>query len=319
MSQQESASNGDAPFHHCALIHETSEQYLSGVIRLIEHGLAERGAVIAAVPPERMELIASRLNGQRSSVQFVDMRELGRNPAWIIPSIQRRLQDDPSQRAYVVCEPLWPDRSPEEIEEVFLHEAMCDSAFAADRITVLCPFDAGALDASVISDVRRTHRLLADDGSGTASPDYRAESVSERLQMPLPQLPPGGSHVVFSFSELGAVRTLVAEQAHFAELPTARQADLVFVVNELATNSVRHGGGSGELNLRVTDERVIAEVRDLGTLSDPLAGRLNPDAFRLEGLGLWLVNQLSDLVQLRSGEAGTTVRVQFERSSAQPS
>lgn len=314
MSEPDNATRTDDPFHHCALIHGTHEQYLRGVLGQIERGLAQEAPVIVAVPPERVEFIATRLNGHRREVDFVDMRELGRNPAWIIPAMQRRLERDRHQRAYVVCEPVWPGRSRDEIDEVILHEAMCNAAFASDEISVLCPFDAASLDASVIADIRRTHRLLVDDGSGTASPDYSEESVSERLQMPLSQLPPGGNHMAFSFSELGAVRSLAAEQARGAGLTPARQADFVFVVNELATNSVRHGGGRGELELRITAERVIAEVRDPGRLRNPLAGRVNPDRLRFEGLGLWLVNQLCDLVQLRSGDAGTTVRVHMGRT-----
>ncbi len=314
MIERESATNGDASFHHCALIHEAPEQYLRGVLGLIERGAAEGAPVIVAVPPERVELIAPLLEGQRTAVEFVDMRTLGRNPAWIIPAMLHRLERNRGQRRYVVCEPVWPGRSPEEIDEVMLHEAMCEAAFGSDQISVLCPFDAGALDASVIADVRRTHRLLSDDGAGTANPDYSEASIFERIRMPLSELPPGGNHLAFTSAELGAVRTLVAAQALAAELPPARQADLVFVVNELATNSVRHGGGRGELELRVTAERVIAEVRDLGRLEDPLAGRTHPDQLRFEGLGLWLVNQLCDLLQLRSGDTGTTARVQFKRS-----
>jgi anti-sigma regulatory factor (Ser/Thr protein kinase) len=313
--EHESSMGAAGPFHHCALIHQAPEQYLRGVMGMIERGLAQGAPVIVAVPPERAELITARLNGQRSAVEFVDMRTLGRNPAWIIPAMQRHLERHRGRRAYVVCEPVWPGRSAEEIDEVILHEALCNAAFAADEVSVLCPFDAQALDASVIAEIRRTHRLLADDGSGTASPDYTEDSVSQRLQMPLSQLPPGGDRVAFSAAELGAVRALVAERARAAGLPPARQADFVFVVNELATNSVRHGGGAGELELRVTAERVIAEVRDPGMVRNPLAGRVNPDQLRFDGLGLWLVNQLSDFVQLRSGEAGTTVRVQFARSA----
>ena len=44
-------------------------------------------------------------------------------------------------------------------------------------------------------------------------------------------------------------------------------------------------------------------------MADPLAGRLAPGTEELDGRGLWMVNQLCDLVQLRSSAAGTTVRV----------
>jgi hypothetical protein len=42
---------------------------------------------------------------------------------------------------------------------------------------------------------------------------------------------------------------------------------------------------------------------------DPLAGRLRPPPGQEGGAGLYLVNQLADLTRLRSGPAGTTVRV----------
>jgi anti-sigma regulatory factor (Ser/Thr protein kinase) len=118
----------------------------------------------------------------------------------------------------------------------------------------------------------------------------------------------------FTSSDLGALRSLVAEQGAGAGLDPARSADLVFAVNEIATNSVRHGGGQGELELWTDHQRVVAEVRDRGEIRDPLVGRVNPDEARFEGLGLWLVNQMCDLVQVRSGDGGTIVRVHVGRA-----
>ena len=42
---------------------------------------------------------------------------------------------------------------------------------------------------------------------------------------------------------------------------------------------------------------------------EPLAGRLRPLNPARGGNGLWLANQLCDLVQVRSSEAGTVVRL----------
>ena len=53
----------------------------------------------------------------------------------------------------------------------------------------------------------------------------------------------------------------------------------------------------------------MCEVSDSGVVTDPMTGRLAPDTDELDGRGLWMVNQLCDLVQLRSSSAGTTVRV----------
>ena len=45
----------------------------------------------------------------------------------------------------------------------------------------------------------------------------------------------------------------------------------------------------------------MCEVRD--------AGRERPAIDRDGGRGLWMVNQLCDLVELRSGDMGTVVRI----------
>ena len=42
---------------------------------------------------------------------------------------------------------------------------------------------------------------------------------------------------------------------------------------------------------------------------DPLVGRSLPPADEIGGRGLWLVNQLCDLVQMRWDAGGTVVRV----------
>ena len=53
----------------------------------------------------------------------------------------------------------------------------------------------------------------------------------------------------------------------------------------------------------------VVEFSDSGRIADPLTGRLRPPLESVGGRGVYLVNQLCDLVQLRSSEAGTTVRV----------
>jgi anti-sigma regulatory factor (Ser/Thr protein kinase) len=86
-------------------------------------------------------------------------------------------------------------------------------------------------------------------------------------------------------------------------------ADLITAASELAANSVMHGGGSGTLRLWRENGSLLAEVEDRGRIEEPLVGRLRPGLAQEGGRGLWLANQLCDLVQIRSGAAGTTVRL----------
>ena len=85
----------------------------------------------------------------------------------------------------------------------------------------------------------------------------------------------------------------------------------MLAVHELATNSVRHGGGHGTCRLWRDGTALVCEVSDHGWITDPMAGRRRPAADQPGGRGLWLVNQLCDAVELRSSPAGTVVRVRM--------
>lgn len=105
------------------------------------------------------------------------------------------------------------------------------------------------------------------------------------------------------------MRKLVAAEAAEAGLDHALRADLTVAVSELATNSVIHGGGGGTVRLWREPGMLVCEVSDAGRLEDPLLGRRRPSARRARGRGLWLVNHLCDLVQIRSSAAGTVIRL----------
>ena len=84
---------------------------------------------------------------------------------------------------------------------------------------------------------------------------------------------------------------------------------LELAASELATNSVRHGGGRGSVALWEDAGAAVVEFTDAGRFADPLAGRLPPRPDQEGCSGLYLLQQLCDLVQVRSTDAGTTVRV----------
>ena len=83
----------------------------------------------------------------------------------------------------------------------------------------------------------------------------------------------------------------------------------MLAVSELAANTLKHTTGGGTLQAWQARGRLICQIRDSGTITDPLAGRHHPPASPAGGQGLWVVHQVCDLVELRTGPAGTTVRV----------
>jgi hypothetical protein len=81
-------------------------------------------------------------------------------------------------------------------------------------------------------------------------------------------------------------------------------------MNELGRNPARITLGLGTFAGRHAGQRIRI-------ITEPLAGRKRPppDAPRQ---GLWVVNHVSDLVETRSGPAGTTTRLHFRLPGGAP-
>jgi len=122
--------------------------------------------------------------------------------------------------------------------------------------------------------------------------------------------PPEAAQRAFDGRSLEAVQSLEASVANEARLSPERFSDLMLAASELAANSVRHAGGGGLARAWHTTEAVFCEVEDAGSIGDPLVGRRRPSLSAREGRGLWLVNHLCDLVEVRSAAGRTVVRVQ---------
>jgi anti-sigma regulatory factor (Ser/Thr protein kinase) len=117
----------------------------------------------------------------------------------------------------------------------------------------------------------------------------------------------------FTLNDLGGLRRFVAAAATGAALEQARREDLVLAIDELATNSICHGGGSGSVEIWRERERLVCEVSDAGTLDEPIHGRPLPGPDAVSGRGLWLVEQLTDTVEVRSAPvSGSVVRVSMQ-------
>ncbi len=117
----------------------------------------------------------------------------------------------------------------------------------------------------------------------------------------------------FDGDSLSEMRRFVAARAQRAELSRDRAHDFLLAVNEIAANSVRHGGGHGVLSIWHDNGTLLCEVEDTGAISKPLAGRERPQEGQSHGYGLWLANQLCDLVQVRTFPSGNVVRLHMHR------
>ncbi len=236
------------------------------------------------------------------------MSDVGRNPACILPLIQDWL-DEHDGRARVICEPMWAQRSYAETAECLRHEALVNHALADSGATILCPYDAEHLDAAVLEGAELTHPQVRDASGSRPSERYEDPlpgSLSERWPLGAP-IEPMSEHLFVG--DLRSLRRAVVADPCLDGLTRERREDVVFALNEAATNVIRHGNGRCTARLWRDGRIVVSEVSFDTAVADVLAGRRRPPVDAVDGRGLWLINQVCDLVELRSGAAGTTLRM----------
>lgn len=300
---------------HDALLYHGTEQLISGTRRFVEQGLELGEPVLVAVSSANLEVLRTGLKDSADRIRLEDMSCAGRNPGRIM-TVMQDWSDRHAGRVRFAGEPIWPGRSNAELAEGIRHEALINVAFADAAVTVLCPYDAERLTSDVLSSAERTHPSLARaDGGRRASVAY-SDPLEVYSSAATPFSDPTGKVAELVFDDdLVALRQFAAASGPGGDLTSGALADFVFSLNELAANVIRHGQGRGRMRIWRDAGTVVGEVTGPGYVSDALAGRRRPAPAAAGGRGLWLLNQLCDLVELRTGERGTTVRVRMQSGS----
>jgi anti-sigma regulatory factor (Ser/Thr protein kinase) len=300
-------------FSHEALFYAGADEFVDRTAPFIREGLEADESVLVVVNGGKIEMLRSELGASADAVRFADMAEIGQNPARIIPTWRDFVDEGAGspRRRRGIGEPIWAARSAAELAECERHEALLNLAFdGSPGWRLACPYDTRALEPSVIEEAMRNHPVVVEGGVPRRSAAFRGVApIREPFDRPMAD--PRGTPVELAFGEekLPAVRAFVAAAGADSGLGPTRTEDLVLAANEVATNSVRHGGGGGVLRMWDEDEALVCEIRDAGLIDRPLAGRERPVPGQTSGFGLWLANQLCDLVQVRSSATGTIVRL----------
>lgn len=302
-------------FCHEVLFYDGPDEFLAGTVPFVRAALEAEEPALVAVGRSKIELLQGELGADAVDVGFADIEEIGRNPARIIP-VWREFVDENrwlDRPVRGIGEPVWPGRSAAEVEECRRHESLLNLAFdGAPTWSLLCPYDSGALAEEVLEAARDCHPFVARDGISHENPECGdLESPPSPFAGALPPRPERSRAFEFDRSMLHELRETVSREADGAGLSPSRRDDLVTAVNELAANSILHGGGTGTLSLWREPDALVVETEDFGRILEPLAGRRRPAADQGSGRGLWLANQLCDLVQIRSGSQGTAIRVRM--------
>jgi len=299
-------------YRHEAFLWHGRADFVQGLIPFVQEGIDAGEAVMVAVIPEHAGWIRKNLGPSASQVKFVDMTELGRNPARIIPAWQNFLDECSGfgRPARGIGEPIWPGRRPEEISECQLHEALLNLSVDPDLpFWLICPYDSEHLDDQVLAEAGRSHPALATVATYQGSADYRGQAHAEELFTA--ELPAVGGlsagTVVTNRESLQASAEYVSLQAASADLWSHKIIRLTNAVRALTVSGLRRGADRVHIKLWNQPGVLICDVTDDTVIDDLLIGRRAP---RQAGQDpVWRANQECDLVQARSSKSGTTVRL----------
>jgi anti-sigma regulatory factor (Ser/Thr protein kinase) len=298
-------------FAHPALFYSDEESYIDGTVPFVVEGLANAEPVAVAVPSRNLELLKEALSGFSHLVTFIDMADTGRNPGRIIPEL-RAFADRHREAVRIISEPVWDMRTDVEYPACALHEALVNYAFSGRDLSILCPYDISALSHDVLADAEKTHPIVIDASGHRPSDHFHpARVVVAAHSLPL-ATPADAASTLVGAGAMAAVRTFAREQATKFGLARDRVDDFALAVTELATNSVRHGGGESTVRVWRESESIVCQVNDNGHITDVLAGRTPVHANDPGGRGLLLVNRLADLVRTQTTSSGTAIQVRFD-------
>ncbi|MGH3670558.1 MAG: anti-sigma factor RsbA family regulatory protein [Pseudonocardiaceae bacterium] len=310
------ANPGGESLTHQALLYGSEQDFLAGIIPAVRAGL-ECGDLIKIVTTDRNAgWLRAELGAAAARVEFGDSSTSYRHPVRTLASVHRTVQaaSRSGRRLRLIGEPLWTLRTPQENLEWARYESLVNAALAWANAFLVCVYDTRVTAPNVIADMVRTHPELVTTGGVVApSPSYvdPVEFSAEHDRIPLPELPPPALWLRFDgVGQLVALRALVNTYATQAGVPVPDVERFVQAIDEVATNAIEYGGGSGTVRLWTGPQAMLCEISDTGAgLTDPLAGCLPSGRSTARGRGLWLARQLCDLVDVRSGQAGTTVRL----------
>lgn len=299
-------------YRHEAVFYRGDREFLDLVGPFIRDGVDARQPVMVAVIGARIAALRTELGTAAQGVEFVDMSELGRNPARIIPAWREFLDRHRSAGPVRgVGEPIWAGRRAAELQECQLHEALLNMAIAPSApFWLLCPYDRAGLDAAVIEEAARSHPVIVEPriyrGSTVYGGSHHAAELFGR------ELPPPAEPVRRLMVDPAAghhVSDWVRRWAEASGVQRRRAAGLAAAVRTVTQATEAHTGHSQMLQLWQQGADLICELHDSTPVGDPMIGRRLPGQDNSRGRALSAAHQACDLVQVRSNARGTTVRV----------
>lgn len=309
------SGRGHESLAHDAFVYGSDDEFLAGAVPFVRDAVAAGEPVLVAPTSANLALLRGELGPEAEGVDWADEPE-SHTPLQRLGIFKRfigRHVGRGTGRVRLLGEPAWPENSPAGVAEWKRYESFLNVALAPHPVWLVCPYDVRVLADDIVGDARHTHPTMRHCNGREASPGYvEPLDFARRLDEAVPFHPPPSGALEQAFGEAGAVRSFVVEQAHAAGVEHPREEDVRLAVSEIATNVFRHAGSLARVKTWRAPRAFVCEVGDDGPgVEDPFAGYVVPDPTQEGGWGLAIARQVCDVLELRAGPVGTTVRLHF--------
>ncbi|QFG24329.1 sensor histidine kinase [Actinomadura sp. WMMB 499] len=311
-----------ATFTHRVLPYDGVNEFLDGAVPFLGEGL-ESGDRVQVVCGLGLEvLLRDALGTDAERVEFTDAARWYAHPSRTLADClsDAEAMAGEGRRLRLLGEPVWARRAPLEVLEWQRIEAISNIAFRDTGAAIMCPY-AATLPPGVVAAGRRTHPETARGARTVRNPGFvDPRAFSDRCDRePLPPPPAHADELKIDRPDLYWLRAYVAEYARRTPLPDEDMQRLLVAVTEIITNAERHG--APPIVLRMWTDvahgapAFVCEVADSGRWPPDAGHGLVPprrdEAGTCGRFGLWAVRLLCTLVQIRTGPAGTVVRLRL--------
>lgn len=298
---------------HHGFLHPATVDPTAALAPLVSDRLARNEPVLAVLPPPIAHGLRAHLPAtELTDLHTADAGELCRHPGRVLGRYQNWIDDmRPEGGPVTIITAPALDGGDAHHAALWMHiDAFATVVLAECDLTLICVYPD---DPETGGMVREAHPCLLNGKIIPNSEHLSAEEFLARYPLP-PPLELGEPTITETLEHLGQLsrlRQIVTSYAVRAGLPPDHSGDFVLAVSEVASNALEHGAAPATVKLWTTPTSVICEVTDVGELTQPLAGLLQPPTTQHRGRGLWLAYQLCD--QLYLWRHPTTIRLQMDR------
>jgi transcriptional regulator with XRE-family HTH domain len=162
---------------HRVLVYRSTDEFLAAVAPFLREGVRRSEAMLVVTGEECIGPLRETLGSDVAQVEFADAVTWYSSPGETLRRYREFIEgrrEAGARWVRIVGEPVWADRSRAEIREWTRYESVINLSLAAAPATIVCPYNARSVPASILRDAGCTHPECAHANGSSASPSYCA-------------------------------------------------------------------------------------------------------------------------------------------------